>query len=88
MSAMDLGQLNIRPEVEHELYRNDTNDDVNVSVALSEMQTPFALKCGSDTSIVTDAGVTTLTIPRGGLLTLAHGEKNIMQPVRVQISVG
>lgn len=88
MSAIDLGQLNIRPETAYQLYRNDTSKTIVLTLGLSEIQTPFTLVCGTASTKVERSSVVTVEIPGEKALTISHGDTKVMQPVKVQIAVG
>ncbi len=88
MSAIELGQLNIRPETAYQLYRNDTSVTVMLTLGLSEIQTPFTVRYGSSSATVERSAVITVEVPGGMALTISHGDAKIMQPVKVQIAVG
>jgi len=87
MSALQLGQINFRPGIEYELYRNSTGEPLNVTVALADVQTVFTLKCESKTKKISMSGAITLTVPSGSMITVTHGVATVMQPATVSLSV-
>jgi len=86
MSVLNLGQMNIRPCTNHELYRNESDRDATVTIALT-FQTAFTLAYGSSSTTLDECGAITLVVPRKSALTISHCDEKIMQPVQVQISV-
>jgi len=88
MGVIDLGQLNIRPEVTRELYRNDSGTAVTVTLALTEIQTAFTVQYGSVSTTVGSSGAITVVVPEDGTLSISHGDAKIMQPAKVQLSIG
>ncbi len=87
MSTLNIGQLNIRPETDYEIYRNALTEAVALTIALTDSQVPFTVKYGAAKTTLDWSGAITVNVASGKSVTISHGDASVMQPVSIQITV-